>query len=230
MGKGLPRQLTAAIRPDAVWVNRAAAFAAWQADAGVAGAEMPEQARRILFNMCGKRFAAMALLDEKSLSAEDEPQDDGYSESADEGDAKPANAGADAADEVEPSNASRRVFGELFGGDAAQKVARAQVKDEFAVALRDLIQRTGVLSREAILAFRKSRDLPELDISRADKYPQEVSSSGRPTAVAKRYRKLLVCLGLWPESDDESGTPRARQCANSASVSRRWTGPTKLHK
>ncbi len=105
----------------------------------------------------------------------------------------------------EPSNASRRVFGDLFGGHAVQKVSRAKGKDEFAIALRAAMEAVGGPTRDGLLAFRAARGLPELDLSRPEKYPQEVSSSGAPTAVAKRYRKLLVSLGLWPRSQDENG-------------------------
>jgi hypothetical protein len=194
--------LTAAIRADAVWVNRAAAFAAWQKEHGANGDAMPEQASRILFSMCGDKFATLSFPDERGRMPEDEGDPD-------EDDSEVVARSSSEVDSVEPSKASRRVFGDLFGGDAAQKVARAKGKNEFALALRQAIEAAGTPTRDVILTLRAARGLAELDARRPEKYPQEVSSSGHPTAVAERYRKLLVSLGLWPSSDEENGQPRA---------------------
>jgi IS605 OrfB family transposase len=206
--------LTANIRSDAVIVNRAAAFAQWQMSVGSDGAEMPEQARRILLNMCGSGFVSLTLPDETSARTDDIEVESG-AESDSESDSG-ANPKTDGEDAIEPSNASRRIFGDLFGGDATEKLSRAAGKDEFAAAIRRFL--VGLTNtpptREAMIEFRKAENLVELDISDPGKYPTEVSSSGAPTAVAKRYRKLLVCLGLWPKSDDEDGIPRGQALAS----------------
>jgi len=198
--------LTANIRPDAVIVNRAASFAEWQRTVGPAGSEMPEQARRILFAMCGDGFASLTLPDEAALK--DDAEADADTSEPDSEQAAASQAEADEA--VEPSKASRGVFGDLFGGDATEKLSRAAGKHEFADdARRMLMELDGIPpTREVIIAFRKQQDWPDLEASRSEKYPQEVSSSGAPTDVAKRYRKLLVCLKLWPTSAEENGIPR----------------------
>lgn len=202
--------LTAHIRPDAVIVNRAAVFAEWQKSVGDAGAEMPEQARRILFAMCGDGFASLTLPEEDAVKQDDE-QADTDSTGADDTEGEDAGKAKGEADDAEPSNASRGVFGDLFGGDAAAKVSRAAGKEEFAVNVRAMLAELDAPpTRETIVSFRQQQGLPELDISKPDKYPKEVSSSGAPTAVAKRYRKLLVGLNLWPKSDEESGLSRTQ--------------------
>ncbi len=86
--------LTAAIRRDAVWVNRAAAFAAWQEEFGEDGAAMPEQAARILFSMCGDKFAALRLPDETTSRSDMDSDSDEAATESDEG------ARSDGADDV----------------------------------------------------------------------------------------------------------------------------------
>lgn len=202
--------LTAHIRSDAVIVNRAAAFAEWQKSVGEVGVEMPEQARRILFAMCGDGFVALTLPEEETVKNEAEAAetDSSYENDAAEDDAAEPRGEAD---DAEPSNASRGVFGDLFGGDASEKVSRAAGKDDFARDVRAMLHELKVPpTRESILAFRERQSLSNLDTSKPDKYPKEVSSSGAPTAIAKRYRKLLVGLGLWPTSDAENGLPRTQ--------------------
>lgn len=199
--------LTANIRHDAVIVNRAAAFAEWQSSVGDVSSEMPEQARRILFAMCGDGFASLALPNEGDATQGEVEAGMGTSDPASE---EAAASQHDADEAAEPSNASRGVFGDLFGGDATKKWSRAAGKGEFAVSVRTMLTDLGGAppTPETIIGFRKQQDLPELETSRPDKYPGEVSSSGAPTAVAKRYRKLLVCLNLWPASAEENGIPR----------------------
>jgi IS605 OrfB family transposase len=200
--------LTAHIRPDAVIVNRAAAFAEWEKSVGAADADMPEQARRILFAMCGDGFTSLTLPEEEAVKQDD--QADGDSPGADDAEGEDVGRAKGVSDDAEPSNASRGVFGDLFGGDAAEKVSRAAGKEEFAVSIRAMLKASSAPpTREMIVAFRQRLGLPDLDTSKPDKYPKEVSSSGAPTAVAKRYRKLLVSLRLWPTSDEEGGLPRA---------------------
>lgn len=206
--------LTAHIRPDAVIVNRAAAFAEWQESVGDVGVEMPEQARRLLFAMCGDGFVTLTLPEEETVKKEAEAAEtdsSGENDAEEDDAAKPKGE----ADDAEPSNASRGVFGDLFGGDASAKVSRAAGKDDFARNVRAMLDELGAPpTRERILAFRVQQKLSELDTSKPDKYPKEVSSSGAPTAIAKRYRKLLVGLGLWPKSDEENGQPRTQAVAS----------------
>ena len=133
--------LTANIRPDAVIVNRAAAFAAWQQRIGDKAAEMPGQARQILFGMCGSTFLSLTLPDEVSVKKQDaESEVDDMLDS----DAKPESGSTpENEEEVEPSNASRGIFGDLFGGDAEEKLSRAAGKEEFAVNLRKFLEELG---------------------------------------------------------------------------------------
>jgi len=208
--KDCVQALTARIRPDAVIVNRAASFAEWQQSVGGNEANaMPKQARRILFAMCGDGFASLTLPEEEAVKQEaEQTEPDAAGDDAEDKHAEKSNGEVG---DAEPSNASRGVFGDLFGGDAAEKLLRAAKKDEFA---RDvgamLVGLDAPPTQEAILSFREQRGLLALDTSKPDKYPKEVSSSGAPTAVAKRYRKLLVGLGLWPKSDEEDGLPRTQ--------------------
>lgn len=206
--------LTAHIRTDAAIVNRAAVFAEWQKNVASDGADMPDQARRILFTMCGNGFVSLTLPDEISARADEDISESGEETESDSA-ADPKSKTEDE-DAVEPSNSSRGVFGDLFGGDAGEKLSRAAGKDEFAANVRMCLVELGDVppTREIITTFRAAENLPELDISDPKKYPVEVSSSGAPTAVAKRYRKLLVCLGLWPKSDAEDGVPRTQAVAS----------------
>lgn len=201
--------ITAQIRPDAVIVNRAAAFAKWQGSVVDRSAEMPEQARRILFAMCGDGFVSLTLPEEDSVRQEDDPEesDSTVSDDAEGKDTSKSNE----VDDVEPSNASRGVYGDLFGGDAAEKVSRETGKQDFAIKVRAMLEGLHAPpTRGAVVEFRQCLGLPELDTSKPDKYPKEVSSSGAPNAVAKRYRKLMVSLNLWPKSNEENGLPRAQ--------------------
>ncbi len=201
--------ITAQIRPDAVIVNRAAAFADWQRSVVDHGAEMPEQACRILFAMCGDGFVSLTLPEEDAVRQDDDPEES-ESTVSDDAEGKDTSKPKGDVDDVEPSNASRGVFGDLFGGDAAEKVSRATRKQEFAIKVREMLEGLHAPpTQEAVDEFRKRLGLPELDTSKPDKYPKEVSSSGHPTAFAIRYRKLLVSLNLWPKSEEESGQPRA---------------------
>lgn len=206
--------LTAHIRPDAVIINRAAAFAEWQKSVGDSNAEMPEQARRILFAMCGDGFVSLTLPEEDAVKQDDD-QADTDSSGADGTEGEDAGKAKGEADDAEPSNASRGVFGDLFGGDAAEKVLRAAGKEEFAVKIRAMLMGLDAPpTQDTINSFRQQQGLPDLDPSKPDKYPKEVSSSGAPTAVAKRYRKLLVGLNLWPQTDEETGQPRTHAVAS----------------
>jgi len=203
--------LTAHIRPDAVIVNRAAAFAEWQNSVGDSGTHMSDQARRILFAMCGDGFASLTLPEEDAVKQDDE-QADADSPGADDVEGEDIAKSKGEADDVEPSKASRGVFGDLFGGDPVEKISRAQGKEDFAICVRKMLTEAGNVppTQNAVIAFRAERGLPDLDTSHPDKYPQEVSSSGRPNDIAKRYRKLLVGLNLWPKSNEESGLPRVQ--------------------
>ncbi len=198
--------MTANIRADAVVVNRAAAFADWERSVGSVDEPLSEQARRILFAVCGDGFVSLTLPEE---TAADEATDvDGETLEADGGQPKAPQDEAD--DATEPSNASRGVFGDLFGGDASKKLSRAAGKEQFALNVREMLLGLGCAPTAELLSeFRQKQGLPALDLSRADKYPEEVTSSGAPTAVAKRYRKLLVCLKLWPVGP-ENGVPRTQ--------------------
>lgn len=75
--------LTARIRDDAVWVNRAAAFAAWQKQLlHDAAMELPEQAKQILYGIFNASFVSMEL---PSIVA-DEADEDGESLDTEESD------------------------------------------------------------------------------------------------------------------------------------------------
>jgi hypothetical protein len=131
--------LTATIRPDAAWVNRAAAFAAWQNEVGPDGVNMPEQARGILFRMCNDDFATLALPVETTVTTEGSEQEsnDDADGSEDGRDDDEAGAGKSKA---EPSNMSRRVYCDLFGGDPGPKREKEARKRRIAAILYEFLR------------------------------------------------------------------------------------------
>jgi len=199
--------LTANIRPDAVWVNRAESFAQWQRGTQP-GAQppTPEEAQQILFSLCGESLVTLTLPEQPAAAGQKQPDQETSPDPEEQTDRPPAAPSAD--DEMDPSNASRGIFGDLFGENAEGKRSRSQGKDNFACAVRDFLCANPTPSADAITEFREKQKPREPNPPGPEKYPPEVSTSGAPTAVAKRYRKLLVCAGLWPKSADEDGSSR----------------------
>jgi len=197
--------LTARIRPDAVWVNRAAAFRKWQEEHPSCANEMAEQARIILFNMCGSDFVNLALPEDKAIDGNVDLEDSEEAEPNDE-----VEKGELVGEQQNPSNASRGVYSDLFGGDSVKKVARSKGKQTISAKLATFLRSRDRCCpiRDQIIQWRQENGLPPFDTVSSNPYPPEVTSSGAPTAVAKRYRKLLVSLGMWPQSNDEDGKPR----------------------
>lgn len=220
--------LTAHIRPDAVIVNRAAVFAEWQKSVGDSGAEMPEQARRILFAMCGDGFVSLTLPEEEAVKQEAEQAESdlsGVDDSEDE-DAKKSKSETEEA--VEPSNASRGVYCDLFGGDPGPKIKREGEKIRFAAMLYEFLSPFGTGKQACVFLDRNNLALGETprrcdparplsgqlrewrklhgwDRKDADLLPREASPDNKKNKIAVPYRKLLVAAGLWAESNDESG-------------------------
>jgi hypothetical protein len=210
--------LTANIRPDAQWVNRAKVFYDWQKGFSQFGADMPEHARKILFQMCGSDFVTLTLPQEEAvLSEADKPEDETEPTEGEEAQEEKVGEAA-----KEPSKASRGAYGDLFGGDPEEKQARSRSKAENADKILTFLR--GASEEESfkdmLLGWRQSQGWDQLDTTNPEKYPAEVTFSGAPTAVAKRYRKLLVSVGLWPQSskeDGEKGTPRQQAAKKYAS-------------
>ncbi|MBX3394359.1 MAG: type V CRISPR-associated protein Cas12b [Phycisphaerae bacterium] len=231
--------LTARIRPDAVIVNRAAAFAEWQQSVGESGAEMPEQARRILFAMCGDGFASLTLPEEEAVKQEAEQAEtdpSGEDDSEDE-DAKKSKSETEEA--VEPSNASRGVYCDLFGGDPGPKIKREGEKIRFAAMLHEFLSPFATANQVCVFLDRTNLSLGEMprrcdparplsdqlrewrtlrgwDRKNADLLPREASPDNKKNKIAVPYRKLLVAAGLWPKSNDEGGatTPQHEKAGN----------------
>lgn len=220
--------LTARIRPDAVIVNRAAAFAEWRQSVGESGPEMPEQARRILFAMCGDGFVSLTLPEEEAVKQEAEQAESdpsGVDDSEDE-DAKKSKSETEEA--VEPSNASRGVYCDLFGGDPGPKIKREGEKIRFAAMLYEFLSPFGTGKQACVFLDRNNLALGEAprrcdparplsgqlrewrklhgwDRKDADLLPREASPDNKKNKIAVPYRKLLVAAGLWTVSNDESG-------------------------
>jgi hypothetical protein len=187
--------LTARVRTDSVWINRAAAFAAMQPPPS------SEEARKILFRLCGEKFSTLRLPEQ--VTGEEAADD---LDPEDNEDTKPSKILEGTEEPADPSNKSRGVYGDLFGGDKDGKLKREADKNMFAKNLMKFLrsnQDEAVLTT-AICDWRKT--FGPLDTTDPVKYPVEViSSSGAPTAVAKRYRKLLVHLRIWPQSTAKNG-------------------------
>lgn len=205
--------LTANIRPDAVWINRADAFALWQERAGPGTRPTPEEAQKILFSLFGESFLTLPEI-ERTLGVDGQSGQESEVGEADGEDPERGVPAPEGEDDVEPSKASRGVFGDLFGEKPEEKVARTKGKEDFACALREFLSANPAPSATEIVKFRNDRNLPELGPAEQVKYPPEVSTSGAPTAIAKRWRKLLVCAGLLPGAADEDGSPRRAAVEN----------------
>lgn len=180
--------LMAKIRDDAVWVNRARAFK------DELDACDPDDARKILWRIFGSKFIELNLLEQEGLT---DSKDDGS-------DNVESNMGHVA--KAEPGEASRKVYGELWGGDPKEKQDLASKKKGFA---KDLFAVLGAWDgslnlSEYLSQWRKEQNFDQ-HLKKGSAFPPETKSGGKPTAVALRWRKMLVASELWPASKDEDG-------------------------
>ncbi|MBX3322997.1 MAG: type V CRISPR-associated protein Cas12b [Phycisphaeraceae bacterium] len=220
--------LCANIRADAVIVNRAAAFSEWQCEFGESGADMPEQARRILFAMCGTGFASLTLPKDETVKEEEDREETEPSDEGDSEDTETKKSKSETEEAVEPSNASRGVYCDLFGGDPGPKVKRELDKIRFAAMLYEFLSplaagnqvwvfldRTNLFLGETLHRCDPERSIPDQlrdwrtlhgwGRNGSDLLPREASPDNKVNKIAVPYRKLLVAADLWPKSNDEDG-------------------------
>jgi hypothetical protein len=169
--------LTARIRDDAVWVSRAGAFDAWRRQLlAQSGTLLQEQAKEILCSVFGSGFWTLDLPSETEEVSESESEVQ-ESEAEDQGSGR----GNQLEEESDPSNASRGVYSDLFGGDAEQKQARSQAKVGNARSIADFLraQPSVAALRQNLAPWREARWDP-IDTAEPEKYPIEVTSGLPP--------------------------------------------------
>ncbi len=177
--------LIANIREDAVWINRASSFNS------ITPCPTKDEVWIVLSGLLGLRFLDLSLEEVKGKETE-YLYDLGEKETQSKSD---------------PSKKARELFGNLFTQNPVLMKNSRDKKDTFAkefyLAFKEFKDYEKL--KEKIESWRKEKEFPLIENPVAEKYPPEVTFTGSPCTVSKRYRKLLVSLELWPSSQDENG-------------------------
>ncbi len=208
--------LTAAVRDDTVWVNRAESYR--NLDSGPS----PDQAFKILERLLGKNFLDLSL--GKETRTRDRHRGQLGTDEGEDGEDK-EEWRTTAASGNDPSENARQLICDLFGtgqkGDFRKTAGFAAKVKNWVNSLGDYkncdqpslenrIRETfrSVFSGGEYPSF-PSKELKKSRPKPTSLYPQECVSGKKPGKLARRVRKLLVYLKVWDQMPGvEDGTIR----------------------
>ena len=212
--------LTAAIRPDAVWVNRAGTFAEWQGSVADGRGGMPEHARRVLFSMCGTEFASLTLPDQAALLATTRtPRSRRSRKDSRTRPTRTKHPGESIAisSVAKPVRGLKRTGAKGNGGpfDECLRLVQSEAPGLPTEILQSLPVGTSRCDPATALEpqLRKWRLDSGFPISGNAPLPPEVDFRTNPNAVSRRYAKLLAVMGLWAGGEDLGGSSARYQRA-----------------